>query len=419
MTKNIKLLVTFLLLSTIFNSNCIDFGAIAHRTSGAVVDWTQQGARAIGGWVNNHRMQMAVGSVSAAGIGTLINKYGKENVLIGAGLVGVTYAGNGIRHWWQLNSIENQLDKARKNDPNCFLYATWNESQWNTASDIMAQKKAVRTQLKQDAQAGAFSPGGARKKTLAQVRNAINTEKRQLEEWMRMVGGLTNVPKCILTISCSLNRGIHQSFINGITVQPDTEKVFKCVQQGMWYKVANPSLNAFKVQIDRNTSNSSSILHMPGWNPKSWAIAPCAVKATNLYWELFKAYVRLNALKTVVEEKDEADKGEQLLTEARSKLDEMIGAQPNAYRTSDNKQQQIVRLSAVQAKIKALQSHYKANNDILKKLTPIASQLSAINTSLLEHKVLSYPDLLTDDPIKGLLQGVKGMVDSLIGQIRD
>ncbi len=158
------------------------------------------------------------------------------------------------------------------------------------------------------------------------------------------------------------------------------------------------------------------MLYAPGWNPMRWAIAPCVGKATNLYWELFKAYVRLNALKSIYEEKDPATKGKKLLGTVTLVINEMIDKQPAAYVTTENTQAQIARLVNTKNKTEELKTIYNENNEVLRKLNEISVQLKSIGNHF-NQPIPNYPE--ANDPIRDLLRVVKGMVEEAIHKVKE
>ncbi len=199
-------LFTFFLVSSVITANPLD------SVGNAVIDSVDRMEK----WVGNNKLKFCLGGAVIIGASVLADKFENDDILIGAGigagLLGLTYAGNGVRHWWQLHTINRRLNKSRTDSKNNFLFATWQEAKWPTAKDIIDDKKEAKRLLNKDVKEGLLFVDG-RKISQDQIRCCIAQEKRQLEEWLKVAGNLTSAPDQVLNFSAQLNSGKANKFV--------------------------------------------------------------------------------------------------------------------------------------------------------------------------------------------------------------
>lgn len=260
------------------------------------------------------------GAVLAAGTGLAVKKCGVQPILIGAGTLGAVYGYNYIKHWFQLRDIERSLAlslQPASSHKNNFRFATWRQIDhygdgfWESPHDIMLNKTAVAGKLVEDIKSGRALVFNAHGESVSSsivqashIRQTLEQEKQQLADIMSFTAGFTDVPYYIVQLCIGKAEKANQQILKTnlqSTELSDHEKILQV--SNLFSNFTTKDFNDFENELYKQCKPhyGHSLMFFKGFNPLNWSLAPQYSKATKVYWNLFKSYIRLSVIKNIAD----------------------------------------------------------------------------------------------------------------------
>ncbi len=221
-----------------------------------------------------------------------------------------TYAYKCIFHGVQLYYIQQMLKNAMveaTNTGTSFSFATWQRSSWLTGSDLLQHKTQAYERLKREAtkltdKVFIYDAAGTRiapeRVKMIDVQKALASEKGRYENLLEFVGSLTDAPSQLVQVS--IERGYCD--VHGYVRVYDNQQAL--INAPKLMKLTEQELQDLGHQLHERCEPGLMrwVMCMPSYDPRTWSVAPWYPWAAQLYWFLYKNYIRLLTVKSIVDE---------------------------------------------------------------------------------------------------------------------
>lgn len=218
---------------------------------------------------------------------------------------------------WLSNSIKSTLPKNTD-----FRFSAWKIQEYPTANELNDNKHAIIQALihqkSLDDKIHVFGENHKRieEPELKQIRIAINNEQQELKDTLKYLSRFTNLPQILLCFAHNrfdekegeqlikdCNEKLELYCINSSGFQelhPENTIRRKCsaVMQNI---PTLPPERFLRYFIHRPISISNDNEYQRTWNPFRWSLAPRTAQSNVLYFDVFKRFLRLSALKNIID----------------------------------------------------------------------------------------------------------------------
>ncbi len=215
---------------------------------------------------------------------------------------GALYSARFLKRWWDFSSLEKELLDASSPETahyKKFRFATWAKSMWPLASNIIGAANAVRAKLKHDVTTcddQVYLHGnkidGKKPITAKMIKDSINTELEQLKKDLGYVGACTDAPEVLVSLLQQHPKAAVSDTVSSFINIADNINILQ--KSDLYF------INSIKKASKANWFKR--FVYFPGYQFWNFRFAPYYKRATNLYCDLLKNYIRLSALKSVADQ---------------------------------------------------------------------------------------------------------------------
>lgn len=220
---------------------------------------------------------------------------------------GAAYSALLVKRWWDFSTLEKAIRDASSEETahyKKFRFATWKKNFWPTAGALINSAEAVKGLLKHDAttcddkiyirgnKIDDTKPIKAKK-----IKKAINKELKKLTKDLCYVGACTDAPDVLVHILYAANRRVNDNVSAFLNISNNLTYLKGLSRDGL-------------AELDRDIKSRAKtnwfkkFVYFPGYQFWKIRFAPYYKRATNLYCDLLKQYIRLSALKQVADSMD-------------------------------------------------------------------------------------------------------------------
>lgn len=303
-----------------------------------------------------------------------------------------------VKHGIQLYRVQQKLKNAMVESTNKgydFSFATWQRNAWLTGADLLRNKTKVYEQLKREAtklsdKVFVYDAAGTRimpqRIKMVDVQSAIAKEKERYEELLEFVGGLTDAP--YQTVQIAKERGYCD--VHGYVRLYDNQQAL--INAAKLQSLDEQSLREFGHELHARCTPKVSrwVLCMPRYNPLTWAVAPWYPWAAQLYWFLYKNYIRLLTVKAIVDGHIvEKAQGETVVLKQLRLLKDQVAVmracQPAVHVNNDERSRQHANIYKFNEDLKRLIAHVQSHDEhrtLMHALNALARHVPTIQQQL-------------------------------------
>ncbi len=224
-----------------------------------------------------------------------------KKVTLGCSLA---YGTRWVMRWWDFSSLEKALQEASSPETahyEKFRFSTWGKKSWPLALNVNNSPKNVCDQLKLDATTcddKIYLEGKKiyRTKSITDqmIKKAINAELVQLKKDLCSVGACTDAPQVLVQCLLEMDGEISNNLSSFINISNNIDHLMQCNEYSL-----NNLLG--KIKECSKTNWFKKCVYFPGYQFWKLEFAPYNKRATNVYCDLLKQYIRLTAIKNVAD----------------------------------------------------------------------------------------------------------------------
>ena len=254
--------------------------------------------------------------------------------------IALAFSGLGLGWKWlshnkKLDAIRYTIDISKESGVRTegkFKFATWRIGRdnsyagpyWETAHDIFRVRKLgyLQSALASDLENNRLETIKTKNRFTAKtsIKNEIDSELKQWEEWLIFVASLTNMPQRIITVLEQSSSKFKSLERDNITIH---EKLCSIAQAGFFYKdnvtwelvksavsyeshhTSENQQKIFRATMSGLNNMRKELIYIPSWwRMWQWRLIPCYKKASELYIKIYQYYIRLCALRSIIGDSD-------------------------------------------------------------------------------------------------------------------